>query len=64
MIKKMFSVAEVARDVGLTRQAVSRVARQIQVGVVAGGRLVAIPKEDLKKLKGSLHSRPGKPIQK
>lgn len=64
MITYMHSPSEVAHRFGLTRQAVSRVARKIGVGVIAGNRLVAIPTKDLKKLKDSLHSRPGKPSKK
>jgi len=61
MITHMLSPSEIARDVGVTRQAVSRVARQIGVGVVANGRLVAVSKTDAVKLKKAMHTRPGKP---
>jgi predicted XRE-type DNA-binding protein len=64
MITYMLSPAEIAEQVGVTRQSVSRVARQIGVGVIAGGRLVAVSKQDAIKLKKSLHLRPGKPSQK
>ena len=64
MITYMFSPQEIAEQVGVTRQSVARVAKQIGVGVIAGGRLVAVSKADTPKLKKSLHLRPGKPTQR
>lgn len=61
MMTKMLSPSEVARQIGVTRTAVARVARKMNVGVVAGGRLVALSKGDAEKLKKNIYPRPGKP---
>ena len=64
MIKYMYSPADIAEQVGVSRQAVARVAREIGVGIIARNRLVAVPKEDAARLKKAIHPKPGKPPRK
>jgi hypothetical protein len=53
---------EAAQRLGVSPNSIGRAARTQQVGVFAGGRLVAIAPSDLERLKPALHDTPGNPI--
>lgn len=55
------SPAEAGKLLGCSARSVARAAKTMGLGVVAGGRFVAITPRDAMKLKGRIHTTPGNP---
>jgi len=55
------TVAEVAERLGCSRRTVGRAATSQKVGIVAGGRVVAIPAAAVEGIANSLHGYQGNP---
>ena len=55
------TASEAARRLGVSTNSVGRAAREREIGIFAGGRLVALAPSDLDKLKPALHATPGNP---
>ena len=62
MILNYLSAAEVAKRLGCSPNSISRAAKSAGVGVIAGGRLVAIAPDDVSKVSAFVHATPGNPV--
>lgn len=59
--EKYLTVSEVAKRLGCSQRTAGRAAASSGVGIVAGGRVVAIRAADIETLKASVHWGPGNP---
>jgi hypothetical protein len=55
------TASEAARRLHVSVNSIGRAAREKQIGIFAGGRLVALAPTDLDKLRPALHATPGNP---
>lgn len=55
------TVAEVAEILGCSRRTAGRAAASQKVGIVAGGRVVAVPEDAVKAIADAIHWFPGNP---
>lgn len=60
-MSEYLTVSEVAKRLGCSHRAVGRAALRHRLGIIAGGRVVAIPVESVAKIKASLHWTAGNP---
>ena len=62
MTLNYLTATEVAKRLGCSTNSVGRAAREAGVGVLAGGRIVAVAPEDVSKLSRLIHATPGNPV--
>ena len=55
------TASEAARRLNVSVNSIGRAAREQQIGIFAGGRLVALAPSDIDKLRPALHATPGNP---
>lgn len=60
-MQEYLTVAEAAERLGCSRRTAGRAAASHKVGIVAGGRVVAIPLNEIERLASALHWGPGNP---